>query len=75
VLGAADGTRPMDHAIGHHPGIVVQGPAGNDQCLIFYFTQRGRQSVIQLAELELTPENTVICNRNKYATTAPTTQK
>jgi hypothetical protein len=42
VLGVADGTRPWDNAVGHHPGIVMQGGAeGEDQCVLFYFTQRG----------------------------------
>jgi hypothetical protein len=73
VLGTTDGTRPQDNGIGHHPGIVVEGPEGNDQALIFYFTQRGRRSVIQLAELELAPDGTVTCDRNKFAgaTTQP----
>ena len=78
VLGAADGTRPSDQGVGHHPGIVLQGgPAGNERCLIFYFTQQARQSVIELAELELAPDGTLKCNRNKYAspTTAPATLK
>jgi len=73
VLGAADGTRPQDRGIGHHPGIVVQSVDANEQALIFYFTQRGRRSVIQLAELELAPDGTVTCDRNKFA--APTTQQ
>jgi hypothetical protein len=67
VLGTADGTRPQDNGIGHHPGIVVQGSNADQHALIFYFTQRGRRSVIQLAELELAPDGTVTCNRNKYA--------
>jgi predicted GH43/DUF377 family glycosyl hydrolase len=73
VLGNADGVRPFDQGVGHHPGIVVQGPPGDEQCLIFYFTQRGRRSAIQLAQLELTADGTVTCNRNKYA--APTIRK
>ncbi len=78
VLGVADGTRPTDHAVGHHPGIVLQGgPSNDDQCLIFYFTQQGRRSLIELGELELAPDGTLICNRNKYAspTTGPTTER
>ena len=68
VLGAADGTRPWDNAVGHHPGIVMQGGAdGEDQCVIFYFTQRGRESMMQVTELELGADGKVVCNRNKHA--------
>jgi hypothetical protein len=71
VLAAADGTRPRDNNIGHHPGIVLQGgPNHDEQCLVFYFTHQGNQTVIQLAELELAPDGKVICNRNKYAAPA-----
>jgi predicted GH43/DUF377 family glycosyl hydrolase len=73
VLGTANGTRRLDAGVGHHPGIVLQGPEGSEQALIFYFTQRGRQSVIQLAELELAPDGTVVCDRNKYAASTSTT--
>jgi hypothetical protein len=72
VLGAADGTRPWDNAVGHHPGIVMQGgPDGEDQCVIFYFTQRGRPSMIQVAELEIGADGKVVCTRNKYAGEKP----
>ncbi len=78
VLANADGARPSDQGQGHHSGIVLQGgPANNDQCLIFYFTHQGRRSVIELAELELASDGTVICNRNKYVAAAsdPAAQK
>ena len=66
ILGASDGTRPTDRGIGHHPGIVLQGgPTNDDQCLVFYFTQQGRRTLIQLAELELGPDGVPVCNRNK----------
>jgi hypothetical protein len=71
VLAAADGTRPKDNNVGHHPGIVVQpGPGGSEQCLLFYFTHQGNRTVIQLAELELGGDGKVFCNRNKYAPAA-----
>ncbi len=78
VLITNDGTRPKDRGVGHHPGIVLQGgPGQNEQCLVFYFTHQGRQTIIQLAELELASDGKVICNRNKYApiVSAPATEK
>lgn len=71
VLAARDGTRPKDNNVGHHPGIVLQGgPNNDDQCVLFYFTHQGNQTVMQIAELELDQDGKVVCNRNKYA--APT---
>jgi hypothetical protein len=69
ILGPDDeGTRSDDKGQGHHPGIVIQrGADGQEQCLVFYFTHRGRRSVIQLAELELAPDGTIKCDRNKHA--------
>jgi predicted GH43/DUF377 family glycosyl hydrolase len=65
--GGVDGQRNKDRGQGHHPGIVVQiGPDGSEQCLVFYFTHQGKQTVIQLAELELDAEGKVVCNRDKY---------
>jgi hypothetical protein len=71
VLADRNGTRPKDNNVGHHPGIVVQGEAGKEQCLVYYFTHQGNQTVIQLAEIEMGTDGKPICNRNKYA---PTTQ-
>jgi predicted GH43/DUF377 family glycosyl hydrolase len=66
VLAAPDGTRPKDNNVGHHPGIVVQStPDGREQCLLFYFTHQDRQTVMQLAELQLDADGKVFCNRNK----------
>jgi len=67
ILGPNDaGTRSDDKGQGHHPGIIVQRGAGEEeQCLVFYFTHQGRRSVIQLAELELAPDGTIKCDRNK----------
>jgi len=39
--------------------------------ILFYFTQRGRPSVMQIAELALGSDGKVVCERNKYA---PATQ-
>jgi predicted GH43/DUF377 family glycosyl hydrolase len=61
VLAAKDGSRPKDNNVGHHPGIVVQ----STQCLLFYFTHQERQTVMQLAELELGADGKVFCNRNR----------
>jgi len=67
VLQAPDGTRTSDSNVGHHPGIVVQTARdGTEQCLLFYFTHQGRQTVMQLAELELGADGKAFCNRNKY---------
>lgn len=80
VLAQSDGTRPKDNNVGHHPGIVLQGGPNNDeQCILFYFTHQGNQTVMQITEIEMGPDGKVFCNRNKYAppaatTTAPTTQ-
>jgi hypothetical protein len=72
VLAAADGKRPKDNAVGHHPGIVVQElRPGEEQCVIYYFTHQGLRSVIQVAELELDAEGKVVCNRNKYVRSEP----
>lgn len=72
VLGASDGIRPKDNNVGHHPGMVLQTAAdGSEQCLMYYFTHQGNQTVIQLAELELGADGIVFCNRNKYASPLP----
>ena len=64
----ADGIRPSDNNVGHHPGIVVQSTRdGGEQCLLFYFTHQERRTVMQLAELELGADGKAFCNRNKYA--------
>jgi hypothetical protein len=68
ILAGRDGTRPKDNNVGKHPGIVVQNkPDGQEQCVLFYFTHQGNQTVIQVAELELGPDGKVFCNRNQYA--------
>ncbi|HVT89255.1 MAG TPA: hypothetical protein VHD56_10415 [Tepidisphaeraceae bacterium] len=71
ILGARDGTRPRDNNVGHHPGIVLQGQGDSQQCLVYYFTHQGNQTVMQLAELEMGADGKPVCNRNKYA---PATQ-
>ena len=70
VLAGAEGIRPKDGGVGHHPGMVLQTAAdGTEQSLIFYFTQQRTLTWIQLAELELGTDGKVFCNRNKYAST------
>ena len=67
ILDKPDGTRPGDNGVGHHPGIIIQKRGDNEQCLIYYFTQRRTRTVMQLAELELGADGVPFCNRNKYA--------
>jgi hypothetical protein len=67
ILANHDGTRPQDNNAGHHPGIVIQGPADNQQCLVYYFTEFNRHAYIQLGELELDADAKPFMNRNKYA--------
>ncbi len=66
------GTRPSDQGMGHHPGIVIQPTADGEQCVVFYFTHQGKRTVMQVAEVEMSANGKLTCNRNKYApTTAP----
>jgi hypothetical protein len=67
ILEKADGTRPDDGGVGHHPGIVIQKQGAAEQCLVYYFTQQRTRTIMQLAELELDASGTPFCNRNKYA--------
>ncbi len=67
ILGDRDGLRAQDNAVGHHPGVVVQQSGGRQQCLIYYFTEFGRLDFMQLAELEMRPDGSVFCDRNKQA--------
>jgi len=71
ILADRDGTRERDNNVGHHPGIVIQGPSGNEQCIVYYFTEFNRHAYIQIAELEMGTDGKPFCNRNKYA---PATQ-
>jgi hypothetical protein len=70
ILNKRDGTRPRDNAVGHHPGIVIQGQGDHEQCLVYYFTEARSHAVIQLAELDLTQGGKAVCDRNKYAAAA-----
>jgi hypothetical protein len=70
ILAGRDGTRPKDNNVGHHPGLVLQGEDDKQQCLVYYFTHQGNQTVMQLAELEMGPDGKPVCNRNKYALAA-----
>jgi hypothetical protein len=50
---------------------VIQGPPGDEQCLVYYFTEFRRHAYMQVVELELDADGKPVCNRNKYA---PATQ-
>jgi hypothetical protein len=67
ILDQCDGTRDQDNAVGHHPGVVVQWVGNRQQCLIYYFTEFNRHEFMQLAELEMSVDGKVFCNRNKFA--------
>jgi predicted GH43/DUF377 family glycosyl hydrolase len=67
ILDRADGTREHDNAVGHHPGIVIQGEGDKEQCLVYYFTEFNRHAYMQVAELEIGADGKVFCTRNKYA--------
>jgi hypothetical protein len=71
ILGGRDGKRPHDGVVGHHPGIVIQGPPDHQQCLVYYFTEANRHAYMQIAELEMGADGKLICDRNKFA---PATQ-
>jgi len=67
VLAGTDGIRPLDNNLGHHPDILLQQAVdGSGQCLLFYFTHQGNQTVIQLAELEMGSNGIPYCDRDKY---------
>lgn len=67
ILNHPDGTRDKDNAVGHHPGVVVQWVGNRQQCLIYYFTEFHRHAYMQLAELEMSADGKVSCNRNQFA--------
>jgi predicted GH43/DUF377 family glycosyl hydrolase len=67
ILAGRDGTRTKDDNVGHHPGIIIQGDGANEQCLVYYFTHQGNQTVMQLAEMEMGADGVPVCDRNKYA--------
>lgn len=55
------GTGAEDGAIGHHPDVIISG----DRAYMFYFTQFGRRSLIQITELKYDEANgTLTCDRN-----------
>jgi len=66
ILDQRDGTRAQDNAVGHHPGVVVQWVGNTQQCLIYYFTEFNRHAYMQLAELEMSADGKVFCNRNQF---------
>jgi hypothetical protein len=55
------GTGPDDTAVGHHPDIIIS----NDRAYMFYFTQFGRRTSIQIVELKYDASTqTITCNRD-----------
>jgi hypothetical protein len=57
----APGTGPDDTAVGHHPEVILSG----DRAYLFYFTQFGRRTSIQVTELHYdAPTNTLTVDRN-----------
>jgi len=67
LLAEGDGTRPLDDQVGHHPWIVMQGEEGDEQLVLFYFTHDGNRTVMQMAEVSLGEDGTLVCDRNRYA--------
>ncbi len=63
VLAGANGRRTLDNAPGHHPAVITQ----KRQCVLFYFTQFGRRSYIQMAHLVINKQGKARCLRNEYA--------
>lgn len=70
---ASVGKRELDRGTGHHPWIVLQSPAtgeatpGNEQLVLFYFTQFGNTTYMQMAEITLGEDGKLACDRDKYA--------
>jgi beta-xylosidase len=50
------GTGPDDTAVGHHPDIIIS----NDRAYMFYFTQFGRRTSIQVVELKYDEDKNVL---------------
>jgi hypothetical protein len=72
LQGDVEGKRNLDQGVGHHPWILLQAPAsgqyepGQEQLVLFYFTHRGRETFIQMAEITLGDDGKLVCDRNKY---------
>jgi lysophospholipase L1-like esterase len=62
---AAPGKRTKDGVQGGHPFVLEQG----DHPVVFYHVHfaKGRETVLQAAELDMDSTGKVICNRDKYA--------
>jgi len=71
------GLRSLDRGTGHHPWIVLQDPASgraspdNEQLVLFYFTHDGNKTYMQMAEITLGDDGKLVCDRNRYAPSAP----
>jgi hypothetical protein len=66
------GKRMLDKGTGHHPWIVMQGSAGDEQLVLFYFTHDRNKTYLQMAEITLGADGKLVCDRNKYAQGAAT---
>ncbi|HTB62812.1 MAG TPA: glycosyl hydrolase [Opitutales bacterium] len=54
------GTGPDDNSIGHHPEVILSGA----RAYLFYFTQFGKRTSIQVTELKYDTENDILtCDR------------
>ena len=71
------GLRSLDRGTGHHPWIVLQDPASgraapdNEQLVLFYFAHDGNKTYMQMAEITLGDDGKLVCDRNRYAPSAP----
>ena len=75
----SNGKRPLDRGTGHHPWIILQDPptgpvpAGDKELVLFYFAHDGNKTYIQLGEITLGEDGKLVCDRDKYLATTPTT--
>jgi hypothetical protein len=74
LLDTEIGRRTLDQGFGHHPWIVLQSadssPAqpANEQLVLFYFTHDGQKTYMQMAEITLSDDGKLVCDRNRYFT-------
>lgn len=62
------GVREKDGVQGGHPFVLVQG----DKAVVFYHVHhaRGRETVLQCAELEMGADGRIVCDRDKHRVAA-----
>ena len=67
------GKRKLDSGTGHHPWVILQAPAsgsylpGQEQLVLFYFTHDGKKTYLQMAEISISDDGKLVCDRDKYA--------